>query len=455
MGRIQTPPDPEAVFGNDFPRLMSLMVPGNSLREEVLRLADSSQGYLHWTVFRYKRPFPEGIGREEGWALVRMYRQNVSKRLPFHSKAGTPMTVSLTDGLHAAVRRIGARRSLLRAGLPKQLHADMPESLETLGLKALIDEAYYSAVIEGAVSTRRDARRMIREENPPSDHSELMILNNYRAGRQMVEWVKEKMTPERLCEIQKILTEGTLEHPEDSGQFRSGPVYVTDNDRQEVVHSGPDAQELPERIARLCDYANHEDSEDPIPVLVRASLLHYQLAYDHPFGDGNGRTARWLFLWRLLRCPEYWWVAMLSISRMTNQGKQEYYDTFRFAEVDGFDTTYLVRQQLHALEREMERFARFLTRRRDLGAHLRDFFALRRVPNQRQLALLEHAFHARNSAYTQPEHAAFHQISQPTARKDLEDLVHKGMMKRRSGRPVLYTPSTMLKDAARGYRTSS
>jgi Fic family protein len=433
--------------------MLELLSQGSPIREEIQRLADSSAGYLHWSEFRYKQPFPAEISREEGWALVRMSRLAFSKQLPFTSKAGNHISIALTDGLHAAVRRIGARRSLLDAGVPERPHTDLPENMQTFGLKALIDEAYYSAVIEGAVSTRKDAQRMIREETVPRDHSERMILNNYLAGRKMAEqWVKQAMTPELLCEIQKTLTRDTLEDPADWGQFRTGPIEVVDEAQQETVHTGPEAGELPERIEKLCAYANYENPDDPVPVLVRACVLHYQLAYDHPFGDGNGRTARWLFLWRLLRCPEYWWIAMLSISRMTNQGKTEYYNSFRYAESDQFDATYLVRQQLDSLEKEMQRFAKFLTRRRDLALHIRKFIPHGEEPGSRQVALLEHAMRRDKPVYTQPVHSAFHEVSQPTARKDLEELVAWGLLQRKTGRPVLYSGTELLAQAARAYR---
>ena len=424
-------------------------------KERILQIADSAAGYLHWTDFRHKRPFPEGITREEGWAIVRLHRSSVAKRLPFQSKAGQSITVALTDGLHAAVRRVSAHRNLIRAGIPENPHSELPEEMRTFGLKALIDEAYCSAVIEGAVSTRKDARRMIREEATPRDHSERMILNNYRAGKKMAEqWIHEPMSPALLCEIQKTLTEETLEDPADWGQFRSGPVHVVDEQTQEVVHTGPDPDELPARIEQLCEFANYENSDDPVPVLVRACLLHYQLAYDHPFGDGNGRTARWLFLWRLLRCPEYWWVAMLSISRMTSQGRQDYYDSFRFAQSDGDDATYLVRHQLAAMEREMDRFARFLTRRRDLRIHLREFIPRHEDLNSRQTALLEHAMNAKEPVYTQPVHRAFHDVTQPTAREDLERLVTWGLLERREGRPIRYIPTELLAQARRAHHAA-
>lgn len=278
-----------------------------------------------------------------------------------------------------------------------------------------------------------------------------MILNNYRAGKMMTEWAREPMTPHRLWEIQEILTGNTLEREEDAGQFRADMVEVQDSTTGEVLHVPPPAEELPQRMRRLCEFANHEDPDDPIPTFVRACLLHYQLAYDHPFGDGNGRTARWLFLWRLLRCPEYWWVGMLSISRMTQHSGVKYYNAFRYAESDEFDTTYLVRHQVEAFEREMDRFARFLSHRRDLASHARTYLRLGSDLNQRQLAIFDRIRTKPGMSFTQQGHARFHDVSQPTARKDLEQLTKFGLLTRQSGRPVVYRPTDRLIAAARSF----
>lgn len=283
MRKFFRPPSLNEALTGAAGRVIELLFTDSPIREEVLSLADSARGYLHWSAFRYKHPFPTELRREEGWALVRMNRLACSKQLPFASSTGKHISIALTHGLHAAVRRIEARRSLLDAGVPRGTRSSLPEEMQTHGLKALIDEAYYSAVIEGAVSTRKDAQKMIREKADPRDLSERMILNNYRAGKKVAEqWVKEPMTPELLCEIQKTLTEDTLNDLTDWGQFRTGPIEVVDEAKQEVVHTAPEAHELPDRIKKLCDYANEEDPEDPVPAIVRASVLHYQLAYDHP-----------------------------------------------------------------------------------------------------------------------------------------------------------------------------
>jgi len=452
MVRVISPPEWQQTIADNPVRCLELFTLKPELRERIVSLSDSKESYLHWTKFRHKRPFPSELSHQEAWALIKTHRLGAAKGLPFTTKSGQPILICVTDPLHAAVRRITAHRKLVVAGLPEQPNPQVKEDLRSFGLKALIDEAYYSAVIEGAVTTRKDATKLIREKRIPETKSERMILNNFLAGKKMVEWVNEPMTPQRLCEIQAVLTRDTLENEADSGQLRTEMVYVRDDTKGEVVHTPPEAKEIPDRMEKLCAFANYENDEDPIPVLVRACLLHYQLAYDHPFGDGNGRTARWLFLWRLLKCPEYWWVAMLSISRMTNHAREDYYDAFRYADTDDFDATYLVRHQLIAMEREMERFASFLARRNALETHARVQFRLEDKLNLRQLAVFDHVCKADVATFTQQGHAQFHGVSQPTARKDLEAMAAYGLLSRAKGRPVVYKPTQRLISAAKGFQ---
>ena len=76
-------------------------------------------------------------------------------------------------------------------------------------------------------------------------------------------------------------------------------MVVADN-QGEVLHVPPPAEELPERLQRLCDFANGASDTAYVPPVVRAIVAHFMLAYDHPFVDGNGRTARLLLYWSML-----------------------------------------------------------------------------------------------------------------------------------------------------------
>lgn len=73
------------------------------------------------------------------------------------------------------------------------------------------------------------------------------------------------------------------------GRWRSGVVYVRDDDTGQIVYEGPDAIEVPNLMSELVTDLNATGELHP---MVRAAMAHLNLAMIHPFRDGNGRMAR-------------------------------------------------------------------------------------------------------------------------------------------------------------------
>ncbi len=154
------------------------------------------------------------------------------------------------------------------------------------------------------------------QRREPTNRAERMIVNNYRTVERLKEVSEEPLSIPLLCELHAWMTDGTLKDPAFVGRFRvSNDVHVVDRQTGDVLHVPPPYEELPERVQRMCDFANEDEEDDFMHPVVRAILLHFWLAYDHPFVDGNGRTARALFYWYLLK-HGYWLIEFLSISRV-------------------------------------------------------------------------------------------------------------------------------------------
>ena len=120
-----------------------------------------------------------------------------------------------------------------------------------------------------------------------------------------------------------------------------------------VLHEPPPAASLPQRLERLCAFANAIDGEPFVHPVIRAILLHYMVGYDHPFVDGNGRTARALFYWSLARSG-YWRMEYVSISRLLRQAPAQYSRAYLHSEADDNDTTYFILHQLSIIKRAIE-----------------------------------------------------------------------------------------------------
>lgn len=268
-----------------------------------------------------------------------------------------------------------------------------------------------------------------------------MIVNNYRAMLGLSEYRDQPMTVEAVNRLQRMLTEGTLRDPDAAGRVqRPGEerVRVVASDGT-IVHVPPPAEQLEERLASMCAFANEGPASPFVHPVVRAIVLHLWLAYDHPYEDGNGRTARALFYWSMLR-SRYWIVEFLSISRVILRTPAPYYRAFQYTERDGFDATYFVLHQLRVIRQAIEDVQAYLrAKQAELGRASR---LLRGTDlNHRQIALLSHAMRHPDAEYSFRSHQSSHRIAFQTARLDLLDLEERGYLVRtKRGRAFYFLP---------------
>ena len=382
---------------------------------------DEKGRYVHWDKLRFLHQ-PDGMTKEEWWAAMKLARLKLMVPLSFTANNGAPVNYcsppSVQECLHwVDVHAAGSIKA------DKQITNSSTKS--TYLIKSLVEEAISSSQLEGASTTRHVAKEMIRQGRAPKDISERMIYNNYQAMQFIREIKSESLTKDIVFEIHKILTRGTLDDPAHSGAFRkqSDSVKVVDA-FNEVLHVPPPALELEMRMQNLCDFANGEgsDSKTFIHPVVRAILLHFMLAYDHPFVDGNGRTARALFYWSMAR-QGYWLVEYISISRIIKSAPVKYGRAFLYTETDDLDATYFIVHQLGVIKRAIVELQDYLHGKMQ-GIEYAEYMLhknskLRGELNFRQLALLKHALKHPRFIYRINEHQQSHGIAYETARKDL------------------------------------
>lgn len=299
-------------------------------------------------------------------------------------------------------------------------------------VNSLTEEAIRSSQLEGATTSRLVAKELLRSGREPRDRSERMIYNNYLALQYMRTEMEGPLSPASVLELHRILTEGTLDDPSAAGRAQTEDeerVVVMDRDGGRVLHRPPGAGALPARMQALCDFANEEDSESFVHPVVRAILLHFWLAYDHPFVDGNGRTARILFFW-LMRRHRYWLVEYLPISRIIQQAPAQYGRAFLETETDGGDTTYFLLHQLGVIEKAIEELHEYLARKADEIREVEELIHGGGF-NNRQLTILSDALRHPDRSYTFGEHAQASRVTHETARADLTGLVERGLLLRR------------------------
>lgn len=386
--------------------------------------------YLHWDELRRRTP-PDGLSSELWWASVWFARSGGMQALPLLDKVGAPFMLAVPEPVQVHLHHID-RDAAGQIRSPEG--APVHESRERYLLHSLIEESITSSQLEGASTTRKVAEVMLLEGRKPRDRSERMIFNNYRAMGHIRSLRDEPITPERVLELHRMITLDTLEESGDAGRLRSGDdVKVVHNRDGTVLHDPPSYKTLPERLERLCAFANQGSEAQPFvhPVL-RAILLHFMIGYDHPFADGNGRTARALFYWSMARSG-YWLMEFLSISQFLRQAPRQYVQSYLYTETDNNDTTYFVLHQLDVIRRAITGLHDYLERKRveqREAVRLLGVGWLRSRLNHRQIALLTHALRHPGETYRVARHQAVHNVVYQTSRSDLLDLAELGLLEK-------------------------
>lgn len=408
--------------------------------------------YLHWDELR-RRPAPEALTHEEWWAAVSLSRVSLFQALPLLDKRGVPFVFATPSPVAIDLHHIDRDAAgYIRAAAGVPLHEDSQRYL----ISSLIEEAITSSQLEGASTTRRVAAAMLRSGRRPKDLSERMIFNNHQAMEHLRALRDVELTPGHVLELHRILTEDTLTNAEDAGRYRrDDDVQVVDARDGTPLHVPPAHAELPERMQRLCDFANAGERAEPFvhPVL-RAILLHFMIGYDHPFADGNGRTARALFYWSMAKSG-YWLMEYTSISHILRKAPARYMRAYLYTETDKNDTTYFLLHQLQTIRQAIAALHAYVERKSREQKETERLLAaspnLRGRFNHRQVALLNHALRNVGEAYRVDAHQRSHGVVYQTARRDLLELEALGLLeKTRQGNAFLFFAPPDLRDRLAG-----
>lgn len=395
-----------------------------------------SRHYVHWDRLRQYPP-PPGHTNEELWLALKLQRMGLLKPILLRDRHGRPFRFCVPELVQEELHRIdvGAGGSI---GVPEPIMN--PQTRDQYLIRSLMEEAITSSQLEGAVTTREVAKEMIRTGRAPRDKDEQMILNNYQTMQRISKLKKKPLSPDMVFEIHRLVTEKTLDDSSAAGRFRKpDEKRVVGDDFGEVYHDPPPVEELPDRLKEMCDFGNAKIPSYFIHPVVRAIILHFWLAYDHPFVDGNGRTARALFYWAMLNAG-YWLFEFISISNILRKAPIKYGRSFLYTETDDNDLTYFIVAQTKVIRRAIEELHAYVDRKtaemRELESHLR---ALNQF-NHRQVDLIRHALKHPYQQYTIESHRKSHNVVYETARIDLLNLQSHGALEmKKRGKQMVFT----------------
>jgi Fic family protein len=426
MKKPQRPPDFGRVWSDYLEKyndLASRVNQKNEDSEEIRKLIRkyNEQEYVHWDDLRRKEiPFDPITF----WFVIRTIRSTKyreirigDEKFPFYTPENFQKQLHLLD------KASPASFDWLFGEFPSEANKSQYLS------NSLMEEAIASSQLEGAATTRPEAKKILREGRKPKNTSERMIVNNYRTIRRLKELRDMPLSRELILEIHREITQGTLDSESDETDFRTTDDIVVGSkaDPTKIYHYPPEVAKLPAMIDDLIAFANEDD--EFIHPIVKAIILHFLIGYIHPFNDGNGRTARAIFYWFALK-HHYDLLEYISISRIFVHAPVQYTRAYQLTETDSNDMTYFIDFNIHIINRALDDLKKYIINKKEEEAE--SLQLVEQIPDLsfRQAEILRDFIRHPTRPYTISEISGKYKISLPTARTDLLLLESKGKLKK-------------------------
>ena len=388
--------------------------------EKLSALIDKiNDDYEYWDTVKYKNR-PEGCASaQELWLRVK------ASRISCTVFAWDRYNVNF--GLTNKMQRLCHEFDMSFGGSWENSSVIPNDNRERYLISSLMEEAIYSSQMEGAATTRKVAKDMLRRQTSPKDKSQQMIVNNYQTIRFIVENKQTPLTPELVLHIHHLMTDKTLNDPNDAGRLRTNnEVVVEDGITHEVVHTPPSFEELPTFLKELCKYFNETSARVFVHPIIRGIIIHFMVAYMHPFVDGNGRTARALFYWYMLK-QGYWLTEYLSISRVIAMSKKSYEKAYQYVEADYNDLGYFIAYNLKVLEQSFKQLQNYIKKKQNERMLASSFLRLGDI-NERQAQIIRMYMENPKEVLTVKDLQNKFMVTATTAKSDIVGLLKRGLL---------------------------
>jgi len=400
-------------------------------------LKRTNSEHLHWDILQYKEPSPQGIPKEQLWMIVKLIRESQAIETNIRDDKKRLFTWIKLDYFEEFFHELD-----LNTGGELFVEKDKITNKQKLISRGIMEEAIASSQLEGAATSRVEAKKILREGKKPTNKSEHMIVNNYNSMKAIEEnYRKKSMSMDLITELHSMITNNTLDSAGERPRLRKPgePVVVHDEIEDVTYYEGPDIEFVKPELKKLIKFANDENNEKTfIHPVIKAIMLHFWMGYLHPFTDGNGRLARLLFYWYLVK-KGYWAFIYLPISKIIKKAHKQYIMAYIYSEQDDNDLTYFIDYNLKRIKMAVKEFEKYLREQSKKNVQMKKKSEVQYSLNMRQVQLLQYLHNTPNEYTTLKTHMNINQITRMTASKDLKDLVNKGFLtSNKRGRTIYY-----------------
>ncbi|MFQ6830795.1 Fic family protein [Butyricicoccus pullicaecorum] len=261
---------------------------------------------VHLKKLKYK--YPQADLSE----FIALLQDGFYRSLPLYDFHGNPV-VYLEN---AAQLRLSAAKILLTPQNSAQLY----------GTQAMEREILSTFTIEQIDTSRSSVRRILSGYAPTNEREQRIY--GMKRGLEFIADPSNKINEETIYQLY-LMVIGAFLPKEDQllpGQrYRHDHVYIIGD---KLEHTGLPWNKLTGYMEQLVAFIQQDSS---INDLWKAALIHFYLAYLHPYFDGNGRMARLLHLWYLVQ-QGYSSALFVPLSEYIEHSRKKYYDAFSLVE---------------------------------------------------------------------------------------------------------------------------
>ena len=406
---------------------------------------DTKGHYLYWDQLKWR--IDENDDAKKAWFATKWARSGKLKAISVFDKEDKPFYFCIPDTLQAKLFKISNM-----AGQGIIPHDSIKRQYLISSL--VMEEAISSSQLEGASTTRKVAKEILVSKRKPKTQDEQMIVNNYLLMKEIQDSKEEELSVDMILNLHKIATNYTHDNDNIAGEFRASDDIVIMDQEENILHQPPLYGELPQRLRELCHFANEkhtgEDGSIFIHPIVKAIILHFMIGYEHPFSDGNGRTARAIFYWFMLK-NGFNYFEYISISKFLKKAPKKYSMSYLYSEIDDNDLTYFIYYQVDIILKAIDDLLSYLEKKsseyEEFTGIIKDSLVLGIVLNFVQRDILKKAIKHPGRVFTALEIAADYDTAPTTARKYLNKLVKfKMLASYKDGRTKAYIAPANLQE---------